>query len=173
MQVDEKESRPPVTPTEPVSEPLTPFAPDAEQPAEDEDDSPDAIFFRAVAEIPTQPLPRHFTPQWKLQRSLERHCIFLLLLVVLSLLATAILRIINQPVVTVTLLPLHKSVQLTTTLPILTRTLAPVTISRTLTAPTTGKGHQDARAATGTLTFYNGSNTAQSVTTGTKLTGND
>ncbi len=173
MQVDEKESRPPVTPSEPASEPLTPLPPDAEQPEDDEDDSPDAIFFRAVIEIPTQPLPRHFTPQWKLQRSLERHCTFLMLLIVLSLLATAVLNIVNQPVVTVTLLPIHKSVQLTTTLPIPTRTLAPVTINRTLTAPTTGKGHQDARAATGTLTFYNGQSTAQIIPIGSVFTGND
>ena len=171
MQVDEKEST--ITPIEPVSEPLTSCIPNAVQPGEEEDDdSPDAIFFRAVIEIPTQPLPR-FTPQWELQRSLERHGIFMMLLVVLSLLATAILNVINQPVVTVTLLPMHKFMQLTTAIPIQTRQLAPVTLTRTLTAPTTGKGHQDARQATGTLTFYNGQFSAQTVVQGTVLIGRD
>ena len=96
-----------------------------------------------------------------------------MLLVVLSLLATAILRIINQPVLTVTLLPIHKSVQFTTTLPILTRTFAPVTINRTLTTPTTGEGHQDAKTATGTLTFYNSLFTQQTIAQGTVFTGAD
>ncbi len=170
---EEKESRLVVTPTETISEPLMLFTPNAVQPAEDEYDSPGAIFMRAVAEIPTQPLSRHFTPQWKLQQSLERHCIFLMLLVVLSLLTTAILNIINQPLVTVTLLPVHKRLQLTTTIPIQTRQLAPVALTRTATNPTTGKGHQDARAATGTLTFYNGLFTVQTIAQGTVFTGAD
>ena len=116
MQIEEKESRPAVTPTEPVSEPLTPLANDEAQLA-DEDGSPDAIFLRAVTEIPTQPLSPRFTPQWEIERKVEHHFLFMIFLVVFCLLATAILRIINQPIVTVTLLPVHKPVQLTTTIP--------------------------------------------------------
>ncbi len=168
----EEESRPPVTLTGPISEPLIPLTPDAPLPAEG-DDSPDAIFFRAVSEIPTQPLNRHFTPQFELDRKLRRECAFALFLVVFSLLATAILNVINQPVVTVTLLPLHKLTQMTATLPIQTRTVAPATIMRTLTAPTTGKGHQDARQASGSVTFYNGLFTSQSIPIGTVFTGAD
>src|SRR5437588_12772205 len=120
MHVDEKESRPPVTLTEPMSEPLIPLTPDAPLPAEG-DDSPDVIFFRAVAEIPTQPLNRHFTPQWELNRQIERECAFALFLFLL--LATAIVRIINQPVITVTLVPVHQAV--TTPITTATRTLSP------------------------------------------------
>src|SRR5260370_19835325 len=54
-----------------------------------------------------------------------------------------------------------------------TRTLAPVTLTKAEPAPTTGKGHQDARSAIGTLTFYNGLFTIQTIPRGTVFTGND
>ena len=167
MQVD----KPAATPTEPVSEPLTPLAPDAVQPAdEDEDDSPDAIFLRAVSEIPTQPLPTYRSRE---EEIVERYFGLFVLAVVLCLLVSSIAAIVNQPVVTVTLWPVHQSVQLTTTLPLQTRTLAPVTLTRILTVPTTGHGHQDARQATGILTLYNGLFTPQSIPVGTVFTGAD
>ena len=53
------------------------------------------------------------------------------------------------------------------------RLLNPITISQSQTTPATGKGHQDARAATGELTFYNGSNVAQTINADTILTGQD
>ncbi len=170
MRVDEKAISQLVAPIEPISEPLTPLTPDA---AVDEDDNPDAIFVRAVAEIPTQPLNRDFTPRWELDRQIERECALALFLFLFLLLATVIIRIINQPVITVTLVPVHKSVTITTPITIQTRTLAPVTITRTLTTPTTGHGHQDAKAATGTLTFYNAAFTPQTVDAGTIFTGSD
>ncbi len=167
---EEQESRPAVAQMEPESEPLTPLASDARQPGDDEDDSPDAIFLRAVSEIPTQPLPKHRSRE---EEIVERHFIFCVLLVVLSLLVTNILNIINQPVVTVTLFPVHKSLHITTTIPLQTRQLAPVTLTRTLTAQTTGHGHQEARPATGTLTLYNGLFTQQTIPRGTVFTGAD
>ena len=170
MQVEEQKSRPAVTPAEPVSEPLTPLAPDAVQPADDEDDSPDAIFLRAVSEIPTQPLPTHRSRE---EEIVGRSFGLFVFIVVLCLLVSSIAAIVNQPVVTVTLWPVYKPMQLTTTLPLQTRTLAPVTLSSTATRPTTGQGHQDARAATGSLTFYNGNLTSQVIAGGTVLTGQD
>src|SRR6266566_1165783 len=169
MQVEEKGSRPPITASEQASEPLTPLPPDAGQQAGDED-SPDAIFLRAVSEIPTQPLPAYRPRE---EEVVERYFIFTVFLVVCCLLVSSIAAIINQPVVTVTLFPIHKSVQLTTTIALVTRTFTPVTLTRTLTAPTTGKGHQDARTAAGTLTFYNGLATSQRIQAGTVFTGND
>src|SRR6266699_7070214 len=148
MQVREQESRPSVAPTEPGSEPLTLLAADAGQKASDEDDSHDAIFLRAVSEIPTQPLPTYRSRE---QEIVERYFTFSVFLVVFCLLVSSIAAIVNQPVVTVTLFPVHKSMQLTATVPIRTRTLAPVSVSKTLTAQTTGHGYQDARPATGSL----------------------
>ena len=157
-------------PAEPVSGPLTPLPPDSGQPADDGDDSPDAIFLRAVSEIPTQPLP---TLRSSEEEIVGRYFSIFVLTVVLCLLVSSIAAIVNQPVVTVTLLPVHKSMQLTTALPLPTRQLAPVTLTKSLTAQTTGKGHQDARAATGTLTLYNGLFTSQTIAVGTVFTGAD
>src|SRR5436305_14431425 len=134
MHVDEKACNTSVAPTKPISEPLTPLVSDGVQRADDEDDSPDVIFFRAVAEIPTQPLNRHFTPQWELNRQIERDCAFALFLFLL--LATAIVRIINHPVINVTLVPAHQGV--TTAITTETRTLSPVPLTRTTSAPPTG-----------------------------------
>ena len=51
--------------------------------------------------------------------------------------------------------------------------LKPVSFSQTKTVPATGHGHQDAEAAIGTITFYNGSSTSRDILKGTQLTGND
>src|SRR5260370_185116 len=49
----------------------------------------------------------------------------------------------------------------------------PASLRQEKTVTTTGNGHQDARAATGTVTFYNGSNTPQTSNAGPVFTGND
>lgn len=51
--------------------------------------------------------------------------------------------------------------------------LSPITLTESQTVPATGTGHQNARQATGTLTFYNGLSTAQTVAAGTLITGQD
>ena len=53
------------------------------------------------------------------------------------------------------------------------RLINPITLSTSQSAPTTGRGHQDAKAATGTITFYNGELQIVTVSAGTILTGND
>src|SRR5690349_8632789 len=51
--------------------------------------------------------------------------------------------------------------------------LSPITLSQSQTVPATGHGHQDARAATGILTFYNGELQPVTIAAGTALTGQD
>lgn len=63
--------------------------------------------------------------------------------------------------------------QLTATLDMPTRTLAPVTVTRSQTAPTTGHDYQSARAAAGLLTVFNGSFSPQRLLIGTVFTGRD
>src|SRR5207244_986523 len=46
-------------------------------------------------------------------------------------------------------------------------------LSQSKTVNTTGHGHQTATRAIGSLTFYNGSNTAQTIHAGTVFTGRD
>ena len=94
------------------------------------------------------------------------------LFLIFSSLAFQISLILHPPIVTVTLVPKSREVTLTTTLQF-GRLLAPITLSQSATAPATGKGHQDAKQATGSITFYNGQLAVQTVPAGTILTGTD
>src|SRR5205085_6874223 len=90
-----------------------------------------------------------------------------------SFLGGTLLALLTYPTVTIAIVPVTKQSALTTPLALPTRTLAPVTLTRSLTAPATGRGHQDARPAAGVLTLYNGSFSAQTIAAGTVLTGSD
>ena len=99
----------------------------------------------------------------------------IVLLCCIPMLASMMLQVYvlqNPPIATLTIFPKSQQVTLTGTLQ-LGRLLHTITLSQSQTTPTTGHGHQDARAATGELTFYNGSNTAQTINAGTSFTGND
>jgi hypothetical protein len=86
---------------------------------------------------------------------------------------------------TVTILPVTRQISTISTIMVLTghaapgpqqipgSTLASVTMSQQQTVSTTGKGHQDARAGHGLVTFYNSAPYTQTVIAGTLLTGND
>jgi Baseplate J-like protein len=91
-----------------------------------------------------------------------------------STIGGAVLGIVTYPSVTIELVPVSRRVSITAQLPLLpTRTLAPLTLTTSATAPTTGKEHQDARRATGTLTLYSGLFTAQQIAAGTVFTARD
>lgn len=94
-------------------------------------------------------------------------CCYLLLVV--STLAFQLSCLFNPPIATVTIVPKSQQVTMTGTLQ-LGRVLHPITISQAQTVLTTGKGHQDARSATGYLTFYNGQLTRVTIPAGTILT---
>lgn len=53
------------------------------------------------------------------------------------------------------------------------RLLPSFTLIQFENAPATGKGHQDAKVARGTITFYNGQFSSQTVAVGTSLSGSD
>jgi hypothetical protein len=161
------------TPVPPVSTPFTPL------PGEEEASYPyltpeeaDAIFLAAVSEIPTQPLSHSISPQE--QRAAQRSMLLVTLVLFLSAVGGAVLGIVTYPSVTIDLVPVSKRVTLTVQFPHLpTRTLAPVTVTRTLSQPTTGHGHQDATNAVGSITFFNGRFSPQTITRGSVLTGSD
>jgi hypothetical protein len=83
------------------------------------------------------------------------------------------------PTVTITITPDVKTVSMTATVSVGVgadiegRILPPLTLSQEQTVPTTGRGHQDARPATGTLIYFNGVFTPQTVDAGTVYTGAD
>ena len=94
------------------------------------------------------------------------------LFLILSTLVFQLYCIINPLVATITIIPKSQEVTLTGTLQV-GRLLNPITISQSQVTQTTGKRHQDAKAATGTVTFYNGLFTQQFVASGTVYSGND
>ena len=76
----------------------------------------------------------------------------------------------NPPIATLTIFPKAQQLTLTGTLQ-LGRLFHTITLSQSQTVPTAGHGHQDARAATGTITFYNGQFNEVTIPAGTTLTG--
>jgi hypothetical protein len=95
-------------------------------------------------------------------------CIYSLLIV--STLAFQLYCIVNPPIATITIIPASQTVTLVSTVQ-LGRVLPPLTISQSQTIATTGKGHQDAKAATGFITLYNGQFQNVTIAAGTILTG--
>jgi Baseplate J-like protein len=151
---------------DPQSQPLQPVS--IAQADEDEDD-PEVTFAKAVAEIDTQPLPRkkaHYRIAYLLQDA------FCLLMICIGV-GGIIWQCLTYPHVLVVLVTKARPAEITTTLDIPTRTLVPTTITRSATIQTTGTGHQNARAATGQVTFYNGQAQSITVPSGSVFTGRD
>ena len=92
------------------------------------------------------------------------------LLLVCSSLAFQLHLVFSPPIAQITIIPKSAQVSATTTLQT-GRTLAPLTLSQSTTIATTGRGHQDPIQAQGSITFYNGLFTSQTVSAGTILTG--
>jgi hypothetical protein len=152
----------------PVDSQSQPFPPIPLTQEEDEDD-PEIIFAKAVAEIDTQPLAKKPGPYSIVFFLQDAFCLTMILLG----LGGIIWQCITYPHILVVLYTKATPASITTTLDLPTRTLAPITLTRSATLPTTGTGYQKARAATGQVTFYNGLSIEQSVPAGTLLTGND
>jgi hypothetical protein len=97
-------------------------------------------------------------------------------LLCLSLLLSTFLLAHLSPVATVMIIPTKHELTITAALPfaqVKGRVLPSLTLTQAQTAPSSGRGHQDAKHARGTITFYNGSFTSQPVAAGTILTGAD
>jgi len=94
------------------------------------------------------------------------------LVLLLAILIVQLWLLFNPPIATVTIIPRSQTVTLTGTLQ-LGRVIAPITLTQSQIVPTTGKGHQDAKQATGSITFYNGQFQSVTVPAGTTVTGRD
>jgi hypothetical protein len=83
------------------------------------------------------------------------------------------------PTVTITLTPVVQTVYATGSVSVGSgadiegHILPPLTVSQEQTVSATGRGHQDAQAATGTLIYFNGAFAPQTVDAGTVYTGAD
>jgi hypothetical protein len=164
MQTNEQEAQIQPVSADPKSQPFPPVSPVQGM---ENDDDPEIIFMNAVAEIDTQPLPKR-KAVWRWQDLFQT-------IVCVSLIGISCFGIVWQaiayPHTLILLYAREKPSHITVSLPIPTRSLAPVTVTRSQTALTTGHGHQIARAATGILTFYNGQSTPQSIAIGTVFIG--
>jgi hypothetical protein len=104
-------------------------------------------------------------------------------MLLLLLIAFQVLLPFLTPTPTITLAPIVRDLPITATMVaapgattrmhIPARQLTPLTLIQSTTAVATGKGHQDARSAMGTITFFNGLFTSQTIAAGTTLTGSD
>ena len=129
----------------------------------------DEIFRLAEAEL--QPMLEQLR-RWRRKDLMYGLAEFLCFCIFLFSLGGIVWQCITYPHTLVVLYTKAIPFSTTATLALPTRTLAPVTLTRSATKATTGTGHQDAARATGTLTFYNGLSTVQTVQA-TVLTGRD
>ena len=120
-----------------------------------------------VSDLDTQPLATK--PQPQPVTSAMIGVLLLSMFVPLLCIAVSVYFILNPYTVTVTLYTRSQQEAITGTLQ-LGRMISPLTLSQSQTVPTTGHGHQDARSATGSITFYNGQLSQQFVPAGTILT---
>jgi hypothetical protein len=166
QQTEHEDEQPLVVLTDRHSHPLQPVA----LPQLDESDDPEQIFVRAVAEIDTQPLT---LPKKQVNLFWQNVLEILVCLGMVGSLIGLVYQVITYPHTLVILYAKEYPASITATLDVPTRTLAPVTVTYSHSTPTTGHGHQDARAASGILTFYNGNASQQTIARGTVITGSD
>jgi hypothetical protein len=78
-----------------------------------------------------------------------------------------------MPSATVTIIPVERTITMTAAIQVPGRAILPLTLMQNTTVPATGNRDQDATRATGTITFYNGLLTRQTIAAGTMVTGSD
>jgi hypothetical protein len=149
-------TQPPLAPPEPETTALVPTEPDVIEGEFIEIEPPETI----AAHTP----PKH-KPYWLL--------IPLTICLCLVFVAVSLLLPVLTPSATITLIPVEKRVSLTTTIQVQGRALPPLTLIESTSVLATGKRHRNARQAVGTITFYNGLLTSQTIAAGTVLTGED
>jgi hypothetical protein len=100
-------------------------------------------------------------------------CIPFTILCCLMSLGVSLLLPLFTPTATVTLIPVEKTVSITIAILVHGRQVAPLTLMQRASVAATGTRHQNPTRAGGTITFYNGLLSAQTIATGTVLTGSD
>jgi hypothetical protein len=138
-------------------------------PIEDEPEAP--VVESRELETDQRPLPRKDPPYFL-------HFALLLLLFLVLDSADTNLTALFSPMANITVSPQTQALTTTATFPIGAgprevqgRVLPALTISQSQTVQATGRGHQDARAAAGTLIFFNGAFSPHTINAGTVYTG--
>src|SRR5258708_28844558 len=97
----------------------------------------------------------------------------LTVLACLLFLAGSYLLPLFTPTATITIIPIERTVTITTAIQVHATAVSPRTLSQSATVAATGKRQQSATRAAGTITFYNGLLTSQTIAAGTVFTGSD
>ena len=135
---------------------------------EEDEDTQGFVIDSEVSDLDTAPLPTKPQPQPVSNAAIG---VWLFgLLVPLFCIAVQLYFIVNPYTVTLILDARERQIALNGSLQ-LGRVINPITLSQSASGPATGKGHQDARSATGYITFYNGLPAQQFVPAGALLTG--
>jgi len=130
---------------------------------------PEVIEGEVIVIEPPKPLDAPTPPKQKPYWLLIPFAIVLCLL----FLAGSYFLPILTPSATVTIIPVERTITFTAAIHVPGRQVAPLTLSQTTTALATGKRHQAATRASGTITFYNGLYSSQTIASGTILKGQD
>src|SRR6266700_4863101 len=77
------------------------------------------------------------------------------------------------PSATITIIPVERNITLTAAIKVHGRQLPALTLMQSTSIAATGKRHQNATRAVGTITLYNGLLFSQTIAAGTLLTGSD
>ena len=91
----------------------------------------------------------------------------------LSIPGVSLLLPVLSPSATITIIPAERTLTTTAAIQVPGRQLPPLTLMQSMSASATGKRHRDAARAHGTITFYNGLLTSQTIAAGTVLTGSN
>lgn len=130
---------------------------------------PEVIEGEVIVIEPAETSEDHIPPKQKLYWLLVPFTV----LVCLLFLAGSYLLPLFTPTATITIIPIERTITTTIAIQVQARAVAPLTLSQSATVPATGKRHQNATRAEGTITFYNGLLTSQTIAAGTILTGSD
>src|SRR6266699_6632605 len=167
-QTSEQQPEPPETTTSPEPEEAQPETQEQEitalVPTEPEVIEGEVIELEQP-DISEDHLPPKQKPYWLL--------IPLTICLCLSIPGVSLLFPFLSPSATITIIPAERTLTITAAIQVQGRQLLPLTLMQSLSAPATGKRHQDATRAHGTITLYNGLLSSQTVAAGTIVTGND
>src|SRR6266699_2347774 len=167
-QTSEQQPEPPETTTSPEPEEAQPETQEQEitalVPTEPEVIEGEVIELEQP-DISEDHLPPKQKPYWLL--------IPLTICLCLSIPGVSLLFPLLSPSATITIIPAERTLTITAAIQVQGRQLLPLTLMQSLSAPATGKRHQDPTRAVGTITFYNGLLSSQTVAAGTIFTGKD
>jgi hypothetical protein len=131
--------------------------------------APDVIEGEVIELVPPEETTDHpmlkQQPYWLL--------IPLTILLCLVFIAGSLLLPVLTPSATITILPVARTITLTTAIQVPARQLPGLTLTQTVVVPATGTQHQAARQARGTITWYNGQFHRLTIAAGTKFIGMD